>query len=97
MNNGLDNEAIYDTVATGVLSVDTAQQVPASAPGRLFLRAAGANTGTVTLGTGNGVTSLSGITLKAGEQLGPLPVQNANKFWAIGSAAGQKLEWLLLS
>lgn len=64
----------------------------------VLIRAHKDNTGTVYIGksdvTAGSADATDGMPLQAGESL-TLNVDNANKVYAIGSAAGQKLFWVV--
>lgn len=95
-NVGQENAPTYTVATSGVVAVGTtAVQLPATGAGRIIVRAAGGNTGTVTLG-GSGVTSLGGLTLSAGQSQ-TLDLNNLNMLYAIASGAGQSLEYLALT
>lgn len=95
-NVGPENTPTYDRAASGVVTVGaTAAQLPSTGAGRVIVRAAGGNTGTITLG-GSGVTSLGGLTLSAGQSQ-TLDINNLNMLYAIASGAGQSLEYLALT
>jgi hypothetical protein len=80
-----------------------ALQLP-SVPGRLVrIKAALANTGRVALGFTSGVTvddgatdTTTGFVLNAGDDTGWIPVANLSKFFTLGSAAAQRLTYIVL-
>lgn len=94
-NVGHENQPLYTRFASGVVVIGaTEAQLTALAGmvGAVTLRAAGANTGTVTLGA-TGVTSLGGLTLSAGQMV-TLYLDQPNSLFAIASGANQRLEYL---
>lgn len=98
-NVGQENVPTYTAFVSGVTDVGaTAVQVLAGAgrTGVAYLRAAAANSGTVTIGA-SGVTSLGGFTLSAGEQSPPILLNDLSLLFAIASASGQKLEYFIQS
>ena len=93
---GIDGTPSFTGIASGVATVGTTEvQLPATPPGVITLRAAGANSGTITIGV-TGLSSLGGLTLSAGQMV-TLYLNNLNIVYAIASGSGQKLEYLAQS
>lgn len=94
-NVGHENQPTYTQFASGVVTVGgTEVQLSALAgmKGVITLRAASANSGTVTIGA-TGLSSLGGFTLAAGQQSPPLYLDTPGSLYAIASASSQKLEY----
>ena len=65
-------------------------------PNAIFLQALPGNSGTITVGRDNSVTSLgAGIVLSAGANI-TLPMKDPSEWYVIASGAGQKLNILYL-
>jgi hypothetical protein len=94
-NVGHENQPTYTNFLSGVVTIGgTEVQLTALAgvSGTVTLRAASANSGTVTIGT-TGLSSLGGFTLAAGQQSPPIQLNNAGALYAIASASSQKIEY----
>lgn len=92
---------VYNGVAFGELAGSaTAEQMPDLACQQVWFKAEAANAGNVYIGPA-GVTvfsettsTTSGIQLDAGDQIGPIPVNNLNLFWRICDNAGDDLTFM---
>ena len=77
------------------IDIDNAsEQLPTGACKELILQADDANTGYIMIGSSTDVDADNGIKLNAGDVL-TLPVTNRNLMWAWGSAADQKLNYII--
>lgn len=83
---------IDGTVVVGGTAV---QLIATATPARsVVIQARSNNSGTVTIGADNGITSQgAGHTLVAGASL-PMSVDDLSLIWLIGSAAGQNVDFL---
>jgi hypothetical protein len=59
----------------------------------VVLRADGGNSGVVIIGTTAG-NAASGFVLSAGQMSPFIAIDNLNKVFVVGTAAGQKLSWI---
>jgi len=81
----------------------TAVQLPTVAGSLVYITALASNAGNVYLGAAgvtvpNGTTDVtSGLELTPGAMIGPLPVDNLNRFFIICSNAGDDITYLVLA
>lgn len=100
INIGNDVTATFDHGAKSSISTTALQLIVASTPAvkGVVVKAAAANAGKVFVGnsdvTNGSADATDGLELSAGESA-TVPVDNANKIWVIGSAASQKVFFMV--
>jgi hypothetical protein len=97
-------DALLDVQGTGEFVVGASSlQLPAL-KGRLArIKAPSANTGRVCVGAASTVTvddgttdTTTGFVLQAGDDTGWIPIADLSRLWVIGSAAAQRLTYIVL-